>query len=156
MHLLLSWLILAFSVWAAAELLPGVKLGGPKDALVVSAVFGILNFCIGYVLFILMGVGTLGLGFLFAFFTRWMVNAVLLKFTAALTPRIQLRSFGWALLCAMFMSALGDVCPVDHPRPGLLPHLKLPVQLGGNGVVQELAIGRGSRQIWMVVAAVVV
>lgn len=107
MDLLISWAILAFSVWGAAALVPGVRLGGVKDALVVAAIFGILNWGLGWVLFGLIGVGTLGIGFLVAFLTRWVVDAILLKVTDAMTDRITIRSFGAAFLCALFMSAIG-------------------------------------------------
>ena len=107
MDLLISWAILAFSVWASAALVPGVRIGGVKDALVVAAIFGILNWALGFVLFVLIGVGTLGIGFLLTFFTRWVVDAILLKVTDAMTDRLSIRSFGSALLCALFMSAIG-------------------------------------------------
>lgn len=107
MNLILSWLILTLAVWGTAALLPGVSVKSLRDALVVAAIFGILNWCIGWLLFVLIGVGTLGLGFLLAFLTRWVVMALLLKITSGLTPRISIRSFGWAMLAAMFMSAIG-------------------------------------------------
>lgn len=107
MSLLLSWFILAFAVWATAALLPGIQLHGAANALVVAAIFGVLNWCIGFALYVLIGIGTLGIGFLLTFLTRWVVNAILLKATAALTPRIRVASFGWAMLGAMFMSAIG-------------------------------------------------
>ena len=107
MNLLISWAILAFSVWGAAALVPGVRIGGVKDALVVAAIFGILNWAVGFVLFVVIGMSTLGLGFLLAFITRWIVDAILLKVTDAMTDRISIRSFGSAFLCAMFMSAIG-------------------------------------------------
>jgi putative membrane protein len=107
MSIFTSWLILAFAVWATAALLPGIEIRDPMSALVVAAIFGILGWSIGYVLFALIGIGTLGIGFLLAFATRWVVNAILLVFTAKLTPRLRIRSFGWALLGAMFMSAIG-------------------------------------------------
>jgi putative membrane protein len=107
MNMLESWLILAFAVWATAAILPGIEVRGAVNSLVVAAIFGILGWSIGFMLFVLIGVGTLGLGFLLAFATRWVVNALLLVFTAKLTPRLRIRSFGWALLGAMFMSAIG-------------------------------------------------
>ena len=109
MALLLSWGMLTLSVWAAAELLPGVEVDSVGDAMVVATIFGVLNWCIGLGLFVLLGLGTLGLGFLLAFLSRWLVDAVLLRITAALSPRLRIKSFGWAVLCAMFMSALGTL-----------------------------------------------
>src|SRR5258708_4020222 len=107
MHILLSWFILTLAVWGSATLLPGVSLRGLRGAVLVAAIFGILNWSIGYVLFVLIGIGTLGIGFLLAFLTRWIVDALLLKMTAGLTDKLQIKSFGWAMLAAMFMSAIG-------------------------------------------------
>jgi putative membrane protein len=52
-------------------------------------------------------VATLGLALLFAFLTRWIINAILLKITASLTDQLSIDSFGWALGGALLMSALG-------------------------------------------------
>jgi putative membrane protein len=62
---------------------------------------------VGWLLFVIIGIGTLGLGFLLAFVTRWVVNAILLKVTDALTDRLTIRGFGPALLAALVMSVLG-------------------------------------------------
>lgn len=107
--LLLSWLILAVSFWVAAALLPGVRIARFGDAVVVAAIFGLVNTLLGWILFVALGVGTLGLGFLFAFLTRWVIDAILLKLTAAVTDRIAISSFGAALACALVMSATGTL-----------------------------------------------
>ena len=56
-----------------------------------------------------IGVGTLGIGFLLAFLTRWVVDAILLKITDAMTSRLTIKSFGWAMLAALMMSAIGTL-----------------------------------------------
>jgi putative membrane protein len=53
-----------------------------------------------------LGIATLGLGFLLAFITRWVVNAIVLKLTDALTDHLKIDSFGWALGGALLMSVL--------------------------------------------------
>ena len=106
--LLLSWLVLAVSVWVATALVSGVRVrGGVGSYLMVAALFGLLNLFLGKLLFLFIGVGTLGLGFLFAFITRWVVDAVMLKVTNALSDRLEVRSFGAALFAALIMSGVG-------------------------------------------------
>lgn len=109
MSILISWLILSLAVWLTALVLPGVRLRGVGGALIVAAVFGILNWLVGWLLFVLIGVVTLGLGFLLAFLTRWVVNAALLLATARLVDSLEVKGFGWALLAAGLMSAIGTL-----------------------------------------------
>jgi putative membrane protein len=107
MHLLLSWLVLSVAVWVTAAVLPGFHLKSFGGAFMVAAIFGILNFLLGWLFFAVLTVATLGLALLFAFLTRWVVNAILLKITAALTDQLRIDGFGWALVGAFLMSVLG-------------------------------------------------
>jgi putative membrane protein len=107
MSLLLSWVILSLAVWITAVILPGFHVKSMGSAFLVSAIFGILNVLIGWIFFVLIGIATLGLGFLFAFLTRWVVNAIVLKITDAVTDRLTIDSFGWALGGALLISVLG-------------------------------------------------
>lgn len=104
MLMLLHWLILAVAVLVAAAVVPGVRLRGFGNALVAAALFGILNWLLGRLIFVVIGVATLGLGFLLAFLTRWIVDAIVLKLTAGLTDRISINGFAPALLMALVMS----------------------------------------------------
>jgi putative membrane protein len=106
-NLLIAWLILTLGVLAAAKLVPGVSVPDFWDAVIVAAVFGILNVLLAWVLFIVFGVITLGIGFLFFFITFWVINAILLKLTDALTDRITIRGFGSAMLAALVISVVG-------------------------------------------------
>ncbi|MDZ4657202.1 MAG: phage holin family protein [Bythopirellula sp.] len=107
MNFLLAWLILALGVFAAAKLLPGVHVPNFWDAVVVAAVFGVLNFFLGWLVFVVLGIATLGIGFLLFFITRLFVNAILLKLTDSLTNRIAINGFGNALLAALVISGVG-------------------------------------------------
>ena len=109
MELLLSWLILAFAFWVTAVVLPGFHVKSPGSALVVAALFGVLNFLLGWLFFAVFTVATLGLAWLLAFITRWIINAIILKITDALTDKLTLDSFGWALGGALMMSVIGTV-----------------------------------------------
>jgi len=123
MHLLISWLLLSVAVWITGLILPGFRVRGFFGAVVVAAIFGLLNLFLGWLLFVLIGIGTLGLGFLFAFITRWIVDAILLKITDAFTERLEIRSFGWALAAALIMSLVGTVgeYALQNARPVAAP-----------------------------------
>ncbi len=104
MLMLLHWVILAVAVLVAAAIVPGVQLRGFGSALIAAALFALLNWALGRLIFVVIGVATLGLGFLLAFLTRWVVDAIVLKLTAGLTQRIAIKGFGPALLAALVMS----------------------------------------------------
>lgn len=109
MSLLLSWLILSFAVWLTAEILPGFHVKSFGSALLVGALFGVLNFLLGWLLFAVFTVATLGLAWLLAFITRWIIDAILLKVTDSLTDHLTIDSFGWALGGALLMSLIGTI-----------------------------------------------
>jgi putative membrane protein len=107
--LLIAWLVMAVIVVVAAAIIPGVTVRSFGGALWVSLLFGLLNVAIGWLLFVVIGIGTLGLGFLLAFVTRWLVDAILLQIAAAVTNSFEIESFGKAFLAAMVMSGLGTL-----------------------------------------------
>lgn len=107
MSLLLSWVILSLAVWITATVLPGFHVKSFGSAFMVAAIFGVLNFLLGWILFTVFTVATLGLAWLLAFLTRWIINAILLKLTDKLTDALKIDSFGWALGGALMMSLLG-------------------------------------------------
>ncbi|MDX1674939.1 MAG: phage holin family protein [Longimicrobiales bacterium] len=109
MSILLSWAILAFAVWVTAVVLPGFHIKGFGSAVLVAALFGVLNFLLGWIFFAVLTIATLGLALLFAFVTRWVVNAIILVITDKLTDHLTIDSFGWALGGALMMSALGTL-----------------------------------------------
>jgi putative membrane protein len=109
MNMLLSWLILSVSVWLTAAILPGFQVTGFWGAIKVAAIFGLLNFFLGWLLFVLLGIATLGIGFLLAFLLRWLVNAILLKVTDALSTSLHIKSFGTAFVGGLLMSGIGTL-----------------------------------------------
>jgi putative membrane protein len=104
---LLSWLVLTLAVWLTATVLPGFHVKSLGSAVLVAAIFGVLNFLLGWLFFVVFTIATLGLAWLFAFITRWIINAILLKLTDALTDHLTIDSFAWALGGALMMSAIG-------------------------------------------------
>ena len=109
MRLLLSWLLLSVSVWLTAAILPGFHVNGFGGAICAAAVFGVLNWLLGRFIFVVLGIATLGVGFLLAFITRFIVMAVLLEFADALSSNFRIDSFGTALLGALLMSGIGTL-----------------------------------------------
>jgi putative membrane protein len=109
MNLILSWLVLSFAVWVTDALLPGFHVKNAKSAFLVAAIFGVLNFLLGWILFAVFTVATLGLAWLLAFITRWIINAILLVLTDKLTAHLKSDGFGWALGGALMMSAIGTI-----------------------------------------------
>lgn len=109
MDLLLSWLILSFAVWVTAAVLPGFHLKGFGNAVIVALILGVMQFLLGWLFFTVFTIATLGLAYLFAFITRWIILAILLKLTDALTGRLKIDNFGWALGGAFVMSLIGTL-----------------------------------------------
>jgi putative membrane protein len=107
--LLISWLILSLAVWITAAVLPGFHVKDARSALLVAAVFGLLNFFLGWLMFVVLTVATLGLAWLFAFLTRWLINTLLLKLTDRLTDHLTIDSFGWAAGGALMISIISTV-----------------------------------------------
>ncbi len=109
MSLLLSWLVLSLAVWITAMVLPGFHVKGFGDAIVVALFVGLLNFFLGWLFFTVFTIVTLGLAWLLAFLTRWIINAIILKLADSMTDRLKIDSFGWALGGALMISVVGAV-----------------------------------------------
>ena len=104
--ILKTWLIYSVAIWLAAAILPGFKVKGLGGAMVVALVLGLLNAVIGGILFLAIGIGTLGLGFLLDFATRWLVMAILLVATDKLSTNLKIKNFGTSILGAMLISGV--------------------------------------------------
>lgn len=109
MSFLLSWLILTVAVWLTAMLLPGFHVRNFGSAIVVAALIGVLNFLLGWILFAFFTVATLGIAWLLAFVTRWIIDAIVLKLVDGMSDRLRIDGFGWALAGAFVMSVLGTL-----------------------------------------------
>jgi putative membrane protein len=107
--LLLSWLIMTFAVWVTAMALPGFHVKSNTSALIVAAILGILNFLLGWLIFAVLTIATLGIAYLLAFITRWIINALLLKLTDSLTDHLTIDGFKWALIGALMISVVSTL-----------------------------------------------
>jgi|SRR6266852_5444812 len=100
MKLLFRWLISAISLLVVGNIVPGFHLRGFLAALLAAVVVGFVNATLGVVLKFLtfpLTVFTLGLFLI-------VVNAVLLKMAAAVTPGFEIRSWPAALIGALLLS----------------------------------------------------
>ncbi len=109
MQLIVSWVTLSVGLWITGLLVPGFHVKGFGGALVVGAVFGILHWAIGWLIFTVIGVATLFIGFIFAFITWWIVTAIVLKMTDALTDSLTIVNFRTALIASAVLSLLSVV-----------------------------------------------
>lgn len=100
---LISWALLALAFGVTSWLLSGMDVsGGAGSYLLVSLIFGVVNAVIGTLLRLIslpLTVVTLGL-FLFV------INAVLLSITDALTDRLTIDSFFWTAIWASIIMAV--------------------------------------------------
>ena len=103
LRLLLHWVLSAIAVWVMAQIVPGITLVGPKNALIAALVIGLINATIGFVLKVLtfpLTLLTLGLFWL-------VINALMLEFASALlAPGFQVHGFIAAFIGAIVLSLL--------------------------------------------------
>lgn len=122
MHLIVSWLTLSLGLYVTAMLVPGFEVrNGFRGALLVGALFGALHFAIGWFLFVLIGIGTLFIGFVFAFLTRWIVTAIVLKLVDSLSETLVINRFRTALVGSAVLgifSAVSEIILSGHHTHG--------------------------------------
>jgi putative membrane protein len=116
-ELLIRWLMLAFAVWVAAEVVSGIHLEGIWSILAVAAILGLLNIYLRPLLFMVsipLTMLTLGLFII-------VINAILLGLTDLLADVFGLRfavdGIGAALLGAVVISLVNMLLTV-FLRPG--------------------------------------
>lgn len=108
-HMIKSWLVCALALWLTSKWLPDFSIKGVGGALKVAALFGILNWAIGWLIYVMLGIASLGLGFIFAFVTRTIANAILLKVTDAIADSLKIKGFTPAVVGALSISVIGSV-----------------------------------------------
>ncbi|HEX5661651.1 MAG TPA: phage holin family protein [Polyangiales bacterium] len=107
--ILFAWLSAALGLWVAAKMLPSVRLRSDADAIWAGALLGLLQALLTTPLFILLGLATLGIGFLLWFITTWIASALVIRITAALSSRLDVDGFLPALITAFVVSLAGSV-----------------------------------------------
>ncbi|HLW78329.1 MAG TPA: phage holin family protein [Terriglobia bacterium] len=103
--LLIHWLLSALSLLLVAHFVPGIHVNGLGRALIASAVIGLVNSTLGMILKILtlpITIVTFGLFLL-------VINALMLKFSAAFVHGFSVHGFWPAILGAAILSVLSMV-----------------------------------------------
>lgn len=104
MSLLISWVTLTVSLFAASKLLKGFTIkGGIGSHLGVAALYGFMLFAFGWCIHALLIMFSAGLALLpvLAFIARLTVGAVILLVTDKLTKRLTIDGFGTAFMAAL-------------------------------------------------------
>ena len=107
--ILASWAAATLGLWAASKVLSGVHLASFGDAIWAGALLGVLQWALYWPLFVALGLGTFGIGFFLFFITRWVVSALVILLTAALSTRLTVRGFWNALVTAFIVAAAGSL-----------------------------------------------
>lgn len=103
--ILVSWLSVSLGLWVADKFLKDFRIeGGIGSYLLLGAVVGALHLLLGWFLFGVLVVVTLGIGYLVNFITRLVVTAIVLKLADALSQRFTIRGFLPAFYAAALMS----------------------------------------------------
>ena len=101
--LLIRWAVLAFSMWIATLVVPGITVnGGIGTYLWVALLFGLINSFFGSIIKVLtfpVSIVTFGL-FLFV------VNAAMLSLTARWSEKLEVTGFWSALFASLIISVI--------------------------------------------------
>lgn len=101
--LLVRWAVLAFSMWIATLVVPGITVdGGVTTYLWVALLFGLINSFFGSIIKVLtfpVSIVTFGL-FLFV------VNAAMLSLTARWSEKLEVTGFWSALFASLIISVI--------------------------------------------------
>jgi putative membrane protein len=101
-RLLIRWLINALSLVIVARFVPGFELHGFGDALIAALIIGLVNSTLGLVLKVLtfpLTIVTFGLFLI-------VINAIMLKMAAAVTPGFAVQSWRSAFIGALLLSII--------------------------------------------------
>jgi putative membrane protein len=109
MGIIVGWVVCAVGLWVATQVLKGFQIrGGVGSYLLVALLFSVLNFLLGWLLSLLLVVGSLGLALLpiLRFIAQLFVGAVMLKLVDGLSERLQIASFRVAFIAAFILSVV--------------------------------------------------
>ncbi len=106
MHLLIRWAALAFSMWIATLIVPGIKVdGGVTTYLWVALLFGLINSVLGSLIKALtfpVSIVTFGIFLL-------VVNAAMLSLTARWSDKLDVNGFWSALFASLIISVITSI-----------------------------------------------
>jgi putative membrane protein len=104
-HYLALWLLTAVAFIITAYVVPGIRIASFGAAMGAAIIMGVVNVLVRPVLVLLtlpVTILTLGLFLL-------VVNALCLKLVGALTPGIQVKSFGTAIIGSLVLSIVSSI-----------------------------------------------
>lgn len=117
----IRWLVLGFSISAAAYLMEGIHVSGVLAAFAAAAMLGILNAVFRPIALIL----TLPINILsFGLFT-FIINAAMLKMASALIPGFDVTGFWAAVWGALFISAISFLINTFISDRGTVEYIEL-------------------------------
>ena len=106
MNLIIRWAVLAFSMWVATLVVPGITVNGSFTTyLWVALLFGLINSIFGSLIKVLtfpVSIVTFGL-FIF------IVNAAMLSLTARWSEKLDVNGFWSALFASLIISAITTI-----------------------------------------------
>ena len=106
MSLLIRWAALAFSMWIATLVVPGITVaGGLTTYLWVALLFGLINSVFGSIIKVLtfpVSIVTFGLFLL-------VVNAAMLSLTARWSEKLEVTGFWSALFASLIISVITTI-----------------------------------------------
>ena len=104
--LLVRWAVLAFSMWIATLIVPGISVdGGVTTYLWVALLFGLINTFFGSIIKVLtfpVSLVTFGLFLL-------VVNAAMLSLTARWSEKLEVNGFWSALFASLIISVITTI-----------------------------------------------
>lgn len=105
MDVLITWAMYTVALALVAAIVPGFEIkGGLKGHILVAALFGLLNWALGWLLSAVLTVATLGLFWLLGIIAHTIVLALVLLITDRFTDRLNIKSFWIAWLAAAIIS----------------------------------------------------
>ncbi|HEY8270314.1 MAG TPA: phage holin family protein [Pseudobdellovibrionaceae bacterium] len=102
MSILIHWFVSALVLMGTAYLLPGFEVRSFGSALLAAVIIGFANILVKPILVLL----TLPITILTLGLFLWVINALILKMCAALTPGFVVSSWGSAFLGALIIAVL--------------------------------------------------
>lgn len=105
MTIIVGWLSAALGLFVASRVLKGVKLASFGDALWAGALLGALQWGLHWLIFVGLGIATLGIGFLLWFITNWIASAIVVLIASKLSSRLEVEGFLNALVTAFLVAA---------------------------------------------------
>lgn len=106
---LLQWLVLSVAFWGTAQVLPNIEVKSFGSSIIVTAVYATLCFFVGWLLFAVFTIGTLGIAYILAFITWWIIGAMMLMLTDKLTSSFTVKNFPTALVASALIAIFNSI-----------------------------------------------